>query len=466
MSFITYWNDLAQRLVADDHTGTPPPANQGGPTHTSYALAMIHLAMHDAVAGIDGSFNEYAAAPVPAPAGANAEEALCSAADRMARELYPSHLATIDSTFQAARALLGLGSGPLTPSEKYGVKCAEALILERDGDGSKDTAPYHFLPDPGAHRPDPHSPGQGALGPEWGAVKPFTYAPGAHPALPPPPALMSAAYLAAYNQVYSEGRDDLPHRKPQQAMMGIFWGYDGAQKLGTPPRLYNQIIRKICDPLGLDLASEIRLYTLINVGMADAGIACWHHKYVYNFWRPVVGIREAAFGAGPTGRGDTYNATDGDPFWCPLGAPDTNGTHPLNFTPGFPAYPSGHSTFGATCFLLAAKFLGQHPKDVSFKFTSDEFNGKNRDSKNVIRPQLERSFTLAKAIEENAISRVYLGVHWKFDATQGQKLGEALVPRIWQKMGQPKVPAALKKAKAGRTLPSAKAIPGRRDPHR
>ena len=80
-----------------------------------------------------------------------------------------------------------------------------------------------------------------------------------------------------------------------------------------------QIIRKICDPLGLDLVSEIRLYTLINVGMADAGIACWHHKYVYNFWRPVVGIREAAFGAGPSGRGDTYNATDGDPFWCPQG---------------------------------------------------------------------------------------------------------------------------------------------------
>ena len=44
----------------------------------------------------------------------------------------------------------------------------------------------------------------------------------------------------------------------------------------------------------------------------------------------------------------------------------------------------GHSTFGATCFLLAAKFLGQLPKNVPFKFTSDEFNGINRDSKNVI----------------------------------------------------------------------------------
>ena len=120
---------------------------------------MIHLAMHDAVAGIDGTFNEYAAAPVAALAAASAEEALCSAADRIVRELYPSHAVTIDNAFQTARALLGLGTGPLTPSEKYCVKCAEALILERTGDWSKDTVAYQFQPDPGAHRPDPHSPG-------------------------------------------------------------------------------------------------------------------------------------------------------------------------------------------------------------------------------------------------------------------------------------------------------------------
>ena len=466
MSLLRYWNDLAQRLVADDHTGSPIPGNQAGPTHTSYALALLHLAMHDALAGIDGTFDPYADTPVAAPAGADADQAMCGAADRMARELYPTHTGTIATAYQAARAMLGLGGQPQTSSEKYGTKCAEALILQRQNDGSKAFKNYQYLPDPGAHRPDPHSPGQQVLGAEWGDVTPFTYAVGAHPPLKAPPSLQSQEYLTAYNQVYAEGRDDITRRDPQQAMMGIFWGYDGAQKLGTPPRLYNQVVRTICDPLSLSLKDEMRLYTLVNVGMADAGIACWHHKYVYNFWRPVVGIREAAFGAGPSGRGDTFKRTDGDPFWCPLGAPDTNGNRPHNFTPNFPAYPSGHSTFGATCFLLLAKFLDEKAKDIKFEFVSDEFNGISRDSTNVIRPRLARWFTLAQAIQENADSRIYLGVHWKFDAVQGMKLGEALVPGVYAKMGSPKAPKAKAKAKAAPPAPPQQPTPGWRDPHR
>ena len=466
MNIIRYWNDLSLRLVADDHTGSPAPANQGGPTRTSYALAMLHLAMHDTVAGIDGSFAAYATTPVPAPAGSQQQQAASSAANYMALHLYPSHAAMIDTAFQAARNLLGVTGTFPTASEQYGIDVAEALIDQRLADGTKTFEDYHYQPDPGAHRPDPTSPGQSALGPEWGKVTPFTYAAGAHPSLPAPPPLLSKEYLAAYNEVITEGRDDLSRRKPQQAMKGIFWGYDGAQKLGTPPRLYNQVVRAITDPLNLAEVEEVRLLTLVNVGMADAGIACWHHKYVYNFWRPVVGIREAAFGAGPSGLGDTAKATDGDPFWLPLGAPDSNGSRGKNFTPGFPAYPSGHSTFGATCFLLLAKFLGKHPKDVKFEFVSDEFNGVSRDTTGIVRPRLRRWFTLAQAIEENADSRIYLGVHWKFDATQGIKLGEALVPKIYSKLGSPKAPKTKAVVKAAAPAPAQQAIPGWRDPHR
>ena len=465
MSLIRTWNDMSLRLVADDHTGAPAPLNQGGPTHTSYALAMIHLAMHDAVAGIDGTFSDYATTPATPPAGGDADQALCAAAHSMALHLYPSHATMIDVTFQTARNALGLGTGPQTPSEKYGVKCTDALVLQRTGDGSQATKPYVFSNDPGAHRPDPSFPGQGVLGAEWGDVTPFTYT-SAHPSLPPPPSLQSQKYLDAYNEVYLEGRADLPQRKPQQAMKGIYWGYDGAQKLGTPPRLYNQIARAICDPRNLSLKDEARFYALINVGMADAGIACWHHKYVFNFWRPVVGIREAAFGAGPSERGDTFKKTDGDPFWLPLGAPDTNGTRVHNLTPGFPAYPSGHSTFGATCFQLIAHFLNSTPKAEKFAFVSDEFNGTNRDSTNVVRPHLKRWFNLAEAITENALSRVYLGVHWIFDAKQGIALADDLVPRIYTKMGSPKAPKAKSTAAPADIAPSAKPTPAQRNPAR
>ena len=80
--------------------------------------------------------------------------------------------------------------------------------------------------------------------------------------------------------------------------------------------------------------------------MADAGIAIWESKYYYEFWRPVTGIREADPGTGPTGLGDGNPATVGDPTFSPLGAPASNLTGP-NFTPPFPAYPSGHAASAA-----------------------------------------------------------------------------------------------------------------------
>ena len=455
MNLIRYWNDLSLRLVADDHTGSPAPANRGGPVQTSYALALLHLALHDTVAKTGGGFSPYLATHPAPPAGTTREEALTGAFTHMATAMYPGHSAAIAAGRDGARNALGSAGAYPNASENYGIDIATALLTSRLNDGTKYIEDYSYKPDPGKHRADPAQPGQSPLGSKWGDVKPFTYAPGAHPPIPGPPALIGNPYKNAYNQVYVEGRENLWQTKPLQAMMGVYWGYDGSQKLGTPPRLYNQIVREIADPLNLGLVAEVRLLTLINVGMADAGIACWHHKYKHDFWRPVVGIREAAFGAGPSGLGDTAAATKGDPFWLPLGLPNTNGTRIGNYTPGFPAYPSGHSTFGAACFLLTAKFLCKTPAQVKFSFVSDEFNGVNRDGNGVIRPRLRRTFTLASAIEENAISRIYLGVHWKFDATDGITLAEQLIDGIDAKLGKPRIPKAAASASAKIVPPPA-----------
>ena len=181
--------------------------------------------------------------------------------------------------------------------------------------------------------------------------------------------------------------------------------------------------------------------------MADAGIAAWHWKYQYDFWRPIVGIREADAGWGPTGAGDGNAKTKGNPFWRPLGAPRSNpfpgpvvGASGDNFTPNFPAYPSGHATFGTACFETTAKLLGKKPKDVTVTFASDEFNGRNdltctndhsgtTDHNGVTRPRWAPTFTLQNAIEENSISRIFLGVHWKFDADGGETVGRAIAKK-------------------------------------
>ena len=101
-----------------------------------------------------------------------------------------------------------------------------------------------------------------------------------------------------------------------------------------------------------------------------------------------------------------------------------------NFTPNFPAYPSGHATFGTACFETFAGLVGKQPKDIKVKFASDEFNGVTSDNVGALRPLWEQTFTLKEAIEQNKISRIYLGVHWDFDATGGETVGKAIAAKV------------------------------------
>lgn len=151
-----------------------------------------------------------------------------------------------------------------------------------------------------------------------------------------------------------------------------------------------------------------------------------------------VAIREAEAGFGPTGEGDgnAHRKQKGDPFWLPLGAPRSNpppvllaGAPGNNFTPNFPAYPSGHATFGSACFETFAGLVGKTIDDITATFVSDEFNNSTTDHEGVLRPRWEQTFSLKTAIEQNKISRIYLGVHWIFDASGGEEVGEAIAAK-------------------------------------
>ena len=435
-------NSLALDLVARDFSDGHMPTN-GGPTKTSRALAIIHLAARDAYAKVTGSYPAKLTSLPNKPAGLSNDDATGTAAMlaaglRAAALLYPDFASHI-STQRASLIPAGANASAVT----YGDQIGQQWVSSRVGDKSElpqeDTS---YNPAPGHHRPDPLAPGQKALGRNWGQVTPFVLTNVATDApLGPCPPLVSPEYAKSFKQVYSMGRNNTKDMNPsrrRQSNVGIFWGYDGANKLGTPPRLYNQIVISAQEFKDQNHAGKINILAAINAAMADAGIAAWHWKYVYDFWRPVIGVREADAEWGPSGIGDGNKDTVGDPFWLPLGAPRSNphelkvGAAGRNFTPNFPAYPSGHATFGSACFETFAALVGKKTSNIQVTFTSDEFNGITTDNEGAMRPHWTQKFTLSEGIAQNNISRIYLGVHWDFDATGGETVGKAVAKKVVQ----------------------------------
>ena len=324
-----------------------------------------------------------------------------------------------------------------TLGARVGGDAARRILAQRATDGADHDEPrwdVDYIPGaaPGEWRQDPISQIPIALGAHWGEVAPFVISAAADFRVPPPPALDSEAYTAAFAEAQAVGGDGVTTptlRTPEQTEIGIYWAYDGTPSLCAPPRLYNQIALQIARQQRTDVVGLARLLALVNVAMADAGVAAWESKYFYHAWRPVTGIREADEGTGPSGLGDGNPDTHGDPTFSPLGAPASNLRGP-NFTPPFPAYPSGHATFGAALFQTLRRFYGRD--DIAFRFVSDELNGVTKDNAGNVRPLVTREFaSLSQAEEENGQSRIYLGIHWSFDKTAGIAQGRAVANAVF-----------------------------------
>ena len=443
---ILFWNAVALEANRVSHSD-PDKREQNGPTLSSRAIAIVHLAMYDAYAGVVGGagFPRYLG-PVPpapvAPPGAVARDAVAGAAFRTLSALYPAQIDFFRAQLNGFNA--GTPSLP-NPSFSFGETVGRTLLDLRSNDMDNRSCGYRPSPLRGRHRPDPDNPGQGFNAPYYGAQTRNFAVSLRHPlSRPPYNNGTDPKYLLALKDVRARGiRPDLagtlPHdlfdnrRTAVDTLKGIFWGYDGANRLGTPPRLYNQIIRQVAmnaiNPVINAINGEgenARLFAFVNAALGDAGILAWQWKYCWDFWRPVVGIREHDETLGP---GALYSFpillfNDGDPSWLPLGAPSTNAPGMKNFTPDFPAYPSGHATFGAAALHITRMFYGIPANDKNNDnlfpgtFVSDEFNGGNRDNDGTVRPRHTRRFPggLWEMIIENAVSRVLLGVHWIFDA--------------------------------------------------
>jgi hypothetical protein len=424
------WNEMGMEAAKVDHS-LNYPTEQFGPTRTSRAMAIESIAIYDAVAAVDGTYQPYLT-HVIAPPNTSMDAAVAQAGHDALAALYPHQKPMFDAALAADLAAI-----PAGPAKWEGVVLghitAANILFARRNDGSQRDAVgqpinYTYGTAPGDWQPDPLHPNANPLTPDWGSVRPFVLTSGDQFRLPPPPALNSPEYAAAFNEVKALGGSSPTSpttRTDEQTTIGLFWGYDAQPGLCAPVRLYDQITDTICRQQGNTEVQNARLFLLVNVAMADAGIACWGDKYFYNFWRPVTAIREGNLDGNPL--------TTADPAWTPLGAPADN-RNGVNFTPPFPSYPSGHADFGGALFTILKDFYGTD--NFHFTIISDEFNTITVDQNGNPRPLTPRSFdSFSQAMVENGMSRIYLGIHFSFDMNAGIKQGTEIGDYVFAHIG-------------------------------
>ena len=477
---ILVWHTLALNVTAIDHTsdvenGVQQNQEQFGPHRTSYALAIVHIAMFEVA-------NAYAPAgarykswigqtagtpPAAPPAGASEAAAIVGAAYATLAHLYPNLKPKLMTEMQ--KATQGIGTGA-AEGQSYGEAIGNQVVGLRNDDNiveiswgagfTPKQAPNSDGSYPaGQWQIDPVSQIKTALGATWPQIAPFVLTSGSQFRStipnPPPPSLGNPVYRQAAEEVLQQGADQ--RRNQDRVDPGLahyyhakFWAYDATAGLCAPARLYNQISDQVLKDYAATLAPHLhaanrsaaaaeigRFYALVNATMADAGVAAWDAKYAFQYWRPVTGIRfeqelEKAPGA-PVNPIFQHREV-----WYPLGAQSTNSVAGYNITPPFPSYPSGHAVFGGALFEVLRELV---PQDHGFKFWSDEFNGPHKLGTNIDAYNFERckdgdnsplfcrAFTFTSftdAENDNANSRVWMGVHWGFDATAGNKLGETV----------------------------------------
>lgn len=431
------WNEIALDANALDHARVMP--EQLGPLRTARAFAIVHIAIFDALNAINGGYRGYTRLSQVSH-DTSMDAAIAQAAHDALAALFPSQTVHFDALLAEDLSRVRDGHAKHNGID-LGQRAAAAILGLRAADGSQHQEELfgtEYIPAAGPNkwRQDPVSDIPIALGSRWGElVTPFVLHSADQFPVAPPPAPGTAAFAAAFDEVKNLGGcgTDLAAcaigfdgaitptlRSLEQTQIGLYWGYDGTPGLGTPPRLYNQIALQIAEEKGSNVIELARLLALINVAMADAGLAAWKAKYDYEFARPITAIRDA-----------------GQPSWTPLGAPASNKIGP-NFTPPFPAFTSGHATFGSALFQILRRFY--YTDKIALTFVSDEFNGVTKDNNGNVRPLVERSYSsLSQAEEENGQSRIYLGIHWAFDKTegiaQGRRVADFVMKHVFAPVG-------------------------------
>jgi membrane-associated phospholipid phosphatase len=389
---VTDWNQ--HMLRAGTVAGTSPIV-------MTRVAAIVQASVFDAVNGIDRKYT-----PVHVPPGAAADAsrraAIVEAAYTALVAVYPAQKSTFDARLAVSLTAIASDShetsSGIASGIAWGQAAANGILSWRATDGFT-PAPAPFLGGTtvGEWRPTPPGFLPGAV-PQFAYMTPWSISAPSQFRPDGPPALTSARYTAVFNETKLMGSISSPIRTADQTIYAWFWNASTATYIWNhlADLLIERGERDEDDDTGRwaersnSLLENARVLALLDLAMADAGIACWEAKYHYVFWRPVTAI--------PLADTDGNPATSPDPSWMPLFA-----------TPAHPEYPSGHSTVSGAAAAVLANFFGENRH-----FTLD----------NDLMIGVIRSFmSFSQALDEVRNARVFAGIHFRSACDDGQAVG-------------------------------------------
>jgi hypothetical protein len=298
----------------------------------------------------------------------------------------------------------GVPQGIVNTSIEWGQQVANAIIAysETDREGADQVRiarPADYFPPIGDGLWIPTSPDYGsALFPYWGRVRTFAATQNDLISLPPS-APFSTDPNSAYYQQNLEVEETVNNMTQENHWIAEFWSDDLTGMTFSPPARIFAIANQVVSIEKMNLEETLHLYCVMGMAINDASVACWNSKYIYNTERPVTYIRK-------------YINPDFQPI---LG----EAIHNPGLTPAFPGYPSGHSTFAGVGLRILDHFFGdQYTFTDQCHYGRLEFSGY---------PRTYTSWT--QMAEEDAFSRIPLGVHIRQDCSEGLRLGNVIAQR-------------------------------------
>jgi hypothetical protein len=365
---ITDWDEKAVALIQPRFV--PPVAYR--------AMAIIELAMFEAVNSIDKHYQPYGTLLLASP-GASRDAAAAAAAAVAITKLVPDAANDIQAALTNYLAKVPDGHAK-ADGVKIGTEAAEAILQARTDDGSAAPDAYRPVTAPGVYVPTPN-----LVAPQWPNVKPFAIASGSQFRPAPPLALNSEEWAKDYNEIKELGEKNSTKRSARQTEDAKFW-------LLTGPLATHPLERQIVLGKNMTVIDSARFLAVISAAEADAMIAVLDAKYNYAFWRPVTAIRNGDI--------DGNDATERAATWLPI-----------DNTPMHPEYPCAHCIVSSTVAAAIEAMLGT--ADIGeVAMVSPTAPGVTHRWSNL------NAYT-----DEVAEARICAGFHYRFSTIAGRQMG-------------------------------------------